>query len=475
MSAHRARLAAAVLVAAGALGPLGATPGGAEPAGTAGLDRLQVVESLGVAAVMGVITRVPAESPGGGAYTETHITPDKALGRAAGGYPGPLGEAFLGTSAEQYRNPSMVVAQQPPGLFPAEAQVDGGRSGPQGNMAVIRAKAVSRAEVEAQVIMGSGPSNGPFVVEGGSSLSRSRVEPDGTVVTEAHTTFGRAVVADVLELVGGASRALARTPADGTPTLQFESTMGRIAVNGVGATMTDKGLALADQQAASPADVARFNDGVAQLRQAGITIEAVPAQSDEAAGSGRISGAAALFRYQLPSSPIPNSIGNDETFLLAQVSVTAVALPHPAAELPAAPEVTGPSLDPPETAAPGPSAAAGVAPLSPLAPLAPLPPLALSQLPAPLRTAAEVPVASPGVAADRSASAGRAAPASVTAAASAEPPAPAGVAPFASGPLLATSSNPSLVANVTAFYAVLLFLGAAALLILLGLHKARAT
>ncbi len=56
-----------------------------------------------------------------------------------------------------------------------------------------------------------------------------------------------------------------------------------------------------------------------------------------------------------------------------------------------------------------------------------------------------------------------------------DPLPPAGAAPFASGapPVLAASSDPSLVANVTAFYAVLLFMGAAALLILLGLHKGR--
>ena len=465
MSARRARLAAAVAIAAGALGPWGAVPGGAEPSGTAGLDRLQVVESLGVAAVMGVITRVPAESPGGGAYTETHITPDKALGRAAGAYPGPLGEAFLGTSVEQYRNPSMVVAQQPPGLFPAEAQVDGGRSGPEGNLGVIRAKAVSRAEVEAQVIMGSGPAQGPFVVEGGSSLSRSRVEPDGTVVTEVQTTFGRAVVAEVLELVGGSSRAVARTPAGGTPALEFESTMGRMAVNGVGATMTEKGLALFDQQAASPADVARFNEGLAQLRQAGITIEVVPAQREEAAGRGRVTGAAALFRYQLPSNPIPNSIGNDEAFLLAQVSVTAVAVPRPAAELPPAPELTAPPLVPRETPAPAPSTSS-----SPVADRvsALMPPAA-----PPTMAGADLPMSSRTFAVGLPASGSPAASPPVAVGAPADPPARAGVAPFASGPVLAASSNPSLVANVTAFYAVLLFLGAAAVLILLGLHKAR--
>lgn len=468
MKGRRARLAGAALVlAAGAAAPWGTAAGGVEPTGAeaaggdGGLARLQVVESMGVAAVLGLITRVPAETAGGGAYTETHITPDKALGRAAGGYPGPLGEAFVGTSTELYRNPSMVVAQQPPGLFPAEAQVEGGQSGPQGSVGVIRAKATSRSEVEAEVIMGAGPAGAPMVIEGGVSRSHSRVEPDGTVVTEVTTTFGRAVVAEVLEMVGGGGRALARTAPGGVPTLELETTMGAMTLNGVGARMTGDGLAVADQQLASPADVAQFNAGLAQLRQAGITVEAVPAQREEEPGSGRISGAAGLFRYQLPANPIPNSIGNDETFLLAQVSAAAVAIPRSEAKLPTLPDLGGsppelpapapPSREAAALPAPSPVPAAGVLPAGlgfPATPASSFLPTLAGESFTPPEAALTAPAASGG---------------------------PAGAGSYLGDPQLAlpASADRSLVASVTGFYAVLLFLGGAAVMILLGLHKAR--
>ena len=478
---------AAVVVAAGLLLPAGPTAGsdadppGARPpagdagasAGDAGLARLEVVESLGIAAVMGVVTRVPAESPGGGAYNETQITAVKALGRAAGAYPGPLGEAFLGTSVEAYRNPSMVVAQQPPGLFPAEARAEGGQAGPQGTVGLIRAAAASRSEVEAEVVMGAGPSGAPIEISGGVSRSRSRVEPDGTVVTEVESSFGRAVVAGVLEMVGGASRALARTPAGGQPVLQLDSTLGAMTLNGVGVRMGGDGLVMADQPLASPDDVARFNAGLATLRQAGITLEAVPTERRDEPGQGRISGAAGLFRYQLPSNPIPNSIGNDEAFLLAQVSAAAAAVPRTDAGLPpldlpgAGPVLPGPSV----AAAPTPPAAvAGAAPLTtgtgPVTSAA-----RTAQASFPLLGAGRATPVGLGVGAPAGTATG--AGGAATAETSPAPSEDAGPVFDGSRLALPASAERSLVASVTGFYAVLLFLGAAAVLILLGLHKAR--
>ena len=471
---------AAVIVAAGLLVPAGPTAGSdADPAGSpapaadagssggdAGLARLEVVESLGIAAVMGVVTRVPAESPGGGAYTETQITAVKALGRAAGAYPGPLGEAFLGTSAEAYRNPSMVVAQQPPGLFPAEAQAEAGQTGPQGTVGLIRAAAASRSEVEAEVIMGAGPSGAPIEISGGVSRSRSRVDPDGTVVTEVESSFGRAVVAGVLEMVGGTSRALARTAPGGQPVLELDSTLGAMTVNGVGARMGDDGLMMADQPVASPDDVARFNAGLAALRQAGITLQAAPAETHDEPGQGRISGAAGLFRYQLPSSPIPNSIGNDEAFLLAQVSAAAAAVPRTDAGLP--------PLDLPTA---GPTLPGSSTPSAPVAAGADAAPLRVVSEPA-TPTVRTAQASFPGLTRGPAVPVGLAAGVDVgtaTGDAAAAPAAAENAGPVFDGPRLAlpASAQRSLVASVTGFYAVLLFLAAAAVLILLGLHKAR--
>lgn len=476
MNPRVARLAgAAVIVASGLLIPAG--DGDAAASGSdAGLARLEVVESLGIGAVMGVVTRVPAESPGGGAYTETQITSVKALGRAAGGYPGPLGEAFLGTSTELYSNPSMVVAQQPPGLFPAEAQVEGGQTGPFGTVALIRAAAASRSQVEAEVVMGAAPAGAPVDISGGVSRSRSRVEPDGTVVTEVEASFGRALVGGVLEMVGGASRALARTAPGGPPVLELESTLGAMTLNGVAARMSGDGLVLADQELASPAEVAQFNAGLAQLRQAGITLEAVPTERHEDPGHGRISGAAGLFRYQLPSNPIPNSIGNDEAFLLAQVSAAAVAVPRIGAGEPP------PPLDLPGIGVADPSPTVGSSG----------PPPTPGTVTAGAGTAADHATGATGApGGDSFPRFGSGAPTSLGPATgpgpvpsavdpsigNASPAGPDSAAAAFDGRRLAlpASAERSLVASVTGFYAVLLFLGAAAVLILLGLHKARIT
>lgn len=474
MNPRVARLAgAAVLVAAGLLLPAG--EGAAAGSGSeAGLGRLEVVESLGIGAVMGVVSRVPAESPGGGAYTETQITSVKALGRAAGGYPGPLGEAFLGTSTELYSNPSMVVAQQPPGLFPAEAQVEGGQTGPFGTVALIRAAAASRSQVEAEVVMGAAPAGAPVDISGGVSRSRSWVEPDGTVVTEVEASFGRALVGEVLQMVGGASRALARTSPGAPPVLELESTLGAMTLNGVAARMSGDGLVLADQELASPAEMAQFNAGLGQLRQAGISVEAVPTERREDPGHGRISGAAGLLRYQLPSNPIPNSIGNDEAFLLAQVSAAAVAVPRAGGGEPP------PPLELPGIGAPDPSPTVGSSGPTPT--------------PGTVAAGADTAVddtaggtGAPG--ADPFLRFGSGGTTSLGPGAG-RGPVTAAAGPATSGASLAgtesaasafdgrrlalpASAERSLVASVTGFYAVLLFLGAAALLILLGLHKAR--
>jgi hypothetical protein len=458
----RAAVAAAGIVVL-AVPVLLSAPGAA--AGEDGLAKLGVVSSSGTGAVIGVISRIPAESPGGGAYTETLITPDKALGRAAGFTPGPLAETFFGTSSEHYRNPSMVVAQQPAGLFPAEDRAPIGASGPAGSFGLIHAAAPSRSEVAAEVVMAAGPPGAPITVEGGLSRSSSLVEPDGTVVTAVEVGFGR-VVAGALELSGGHSRALARTPAGRPPVLDLETTLGRIAVNGVAAELTDSGLAVAGSEALSAAEVARFNAGLAQLAQAGISIEAVPRHHRAEDGSGHISGAAGLLRYRLPQLPVPNSIGNDEALLLASVSATAVAqpasgaapesLPAAVASLPGVPaEAPSPVAVPP--AVPRPAGAAGFA--------------AVAGVDA-TSAVRGWPSGVPG-----SASVGD----SGVAPTDAQPSPDAGTATGAGSDnaalfpasVLPTGANRPLVSSVIGFYVIVLMLGTVAVLVMLGLHKFR--
>jgi hypothetical protein len=429
-------------------------PAGGASAGEEGLAKLGVVEAHATGAVVGVVTRVPAESPGGGAYTETKITPDKAIGRAAGFTPGPLAETFAGTSVEGYRNPSMVAAQQPEGHFPAESQAEGSQSGAAGSFGAIRAKAVSRSEVTAEAVMAAGPPTAPITVEGGLSRSHSLVEPDGTVLTQVEVTFGRVLAGDVLEIIGGRSRAVARTPAGGRPTLELETTLGRMTVNGVAAELSEAGLTVADQQPVTAAQTAQFNAGLAQLRQAGITLEAVPAQREERDGTGRIAGAAGLLRYQLPATPVPNSIGNDEEFMLASVSATAVAVPLAEPEPLPLPDLGLPML--PGSPLPAGTAAAESSVQSLVAGGAPLAVDSDTGSSTFFPGSTSAPVADPDMPTTN-----------------APTEAPASSSPDNAELAVPLAANLSLVAGLTGFSALLVMVAAGAAALLLALHKFR--
>src|SRR5581483_472463 len=102
---------------AGVVGAL-AAPAGAR----VGFD-VAVIDSNAVAASVGIISRVPAESPGGLNWTATAITLDKAVAKAAGGTGGSLAETFFESSSKEYRNPSLIGAQYPPtATIPTEAR-----------------------------------------------------------------------------------------------------------------------------------------------------------------------------------------------------------------------------------------------------------------------------------------------------------------------------------------------------------------
>jgi hypothetical protein len=224
-------------------------------------------------------------------------------------------------------------------------------------------------------------------------------------------------------------------------------------VNGVAAELTESGLTLADQQPVSAAQTAQFNAGLAQLRQAGITLEAVPAKREERDGAGRVAGAAGLLRYQLPATPVPNSIGNDEEFTLASVSATAVAVPLAEPEPLPFPDLGLPTLPdsplPVGTAAPDPpvGSLAGGAPLAVDTDAG-----SLTSFPG----STSAPVADPG-----------------TPTASAPTEVPASSTSDSAELALPLAANRSLVAGVTGFSALLVLLAGAAVGLLLALHKVR--
>jgi len=168
-------LGAAVAGVVGALAAL-AAPAGAR----VGFD-VAVIDSNAVAASVGIISRVPAESPGGLNWTATAITLDKAVAKAAGGTGGSLAETFLESSSKEYRNPSLIGAQYPPtATIPTEAR-GGSPAGTPGGIVATHVVATEQPAATAEAQGGRGGDGGPVVVQGGSSSSHGELRADGFV------------------------------------------------------------------------------------------------------------------------------------------------------------------------------------------------------------------------------------------------------------------------------------------------------
>ena len=340
----RGGLGLAVLGAAALVAAVG-TP---VPSGAAPPADIEVLESTGIAAVGGVITRVPAESPGGAVFATTTINLDKARGTAAGFTAGNLVEIFFGTSSEDYRNPSLVNSQYPPTKnAPAEATAEHGEDGTSGASGLYTTRSTEQPAATASATVKTVVWN-RLSITGGRSASSSVVGPDGVVLTETRAESAAIVIGDVVDMRNVTSVATARIGADGTPEATINTAVGSISVNDVPARLSERGLELSDQQPVTPRELAAFNAGLAQLQERGITVAAVPATVVEEPGRARAAGAVAVLRYQIPSGPIPNSIGNDEEFLLGQVVAESIAGrrppegPLPSLDLPAEPATVGP-------------------------------------------------------------------------------------------------------------------------------------
>jgi hypothetical protein len=310
---------------------------------------LEVVESTGIAAVQGVITRVPAESPGGAVYSETSVNLDKARGTAAGFTAGNLVEIFFGTSSQDYRNPTLVRSQYPPtSTAPAESAAESGQDGSSGSTMTATTKSTEQPSATAAATAKSMPGD-VVSVTAGHSASGSFVDPDGTVSTQTSAAAGEVVIGGVVRFTDFASVATARVDATGQPLAETASTVGGVFVNGVPARLADDGLQIADQHVLGATQLAEFNAGLAQLREHGITIAGVRAEVVQQPGRARAASAVAVVRYQVPAGPIPNSIGNDEEFLVGQVVAESIAARRPPAAplpllsepLPVAPGVAG--------------------------------------------------------------------------------------------------------------------------------------
>jgi len=308
------------LSVAGLVGALGLTLGvTAGPSGAGLPPDVRVIDSQGAAAVVGVLTRVPAESDGGAVYSSTSLTLDKTIARAAGFTPGPLGELFLESSSDRYRNPSLVTAQHPPTeKVPAEATVDGIGSpeGPpvagRGGRFHTKATDTPSAEATATGAGGVGPN---VTVASSASSSAGTLQADGTLVTRARSQATGVRIADVLRLASVTTVAEATVPRAGAPTTALHVTLAGMTLAGIPAEMTPDGLRISDQAPASPVSRAAFDDALAQLADRGITVSAAPLVQDTAAGAARAEGGALRIRYK-----VADQIGGDEEFTFAPAS-----------------------------------------------------------------------------------------------------------------------------------------------------------
>ncbi len=347
------RIAAGVLIGGGAL-VLAIAP----VAGRIGAD-IAVIDSNAAAASIGVITRVPAESPGGVVFTATAITLDKAVARAAGFTSGKLVETFFTSSSDQYRNPTLVTAQYPPtATAPADAKA--GTAGASG-VGTIQARATEQPAADAEAAGGRAGDGTTLAIGHGTSSSHSELRGDGTVVTRAVAVASGISIAGAVTFETATTEAVTTVPPRGEPTADLKVTVTGLLVGGVPAQLTDQGLRVADRVPAGPGELAAFNAALAQLAARGVTVAAAPAVREAGGDRARAEGGAFVVRYS-----VADQTGGDEEFVVAQARsrstlTVAGAVPSRPPPLPALP----PSGTPGPLGPPAPSPTAGSGPTSP--------------------------------------------------------------------------------------------------------------
>ena len=340
-----------VLAAAGTAVALAASPATARIG-----PEVAVIDSTAVAASIGVVSRVPAESAGGLNWTATAITLDKAVAKAAGGTAGSLAETFFQSSSKDYRNPSLIGAQYPPtATVPTEAR-GGAPPGTPGGVAATHVVATGQPSAAAEAQGGRGGDGSPISMQGGTSSSQGELGADGAVVTRATAVATGVSIGGGAVTIGTATtQAVTTVPPHGPPTTDIQVTLTGLLAGGVPAELTDQGLKISDQVPVGPQQLAAFNAALAQLAARGITVTAAPAVRETGAGQARAVGGGAVVRYT-----VTNQIGGDEEVVLAQAtSRSTLKLNEPPAELPPPlPDLTAPAV-------PGPSAGSPPPPPSP--------------------------------------------------------------------------------------------------------------
>jgi hypothetical protein len=387
------------------------------PAGGEVPEDVAVISSQGVAGVIGLVSRVPAESPGGAVFTRSSINLDKTVAQGAAFTLGELAETFFTTSSEDYRNPVLVSAQHPPSAAVRdEASFDGGQEAPAGSpvsgrVGSIRAKATGQPWARAEAT-GAALAHEVVSVGSGTSSSLSELRADGTLVTRVEGVAEDVRIGDVLTIAQARSVSETVVPAVGQPSARLEVTISGARAGGVPVEITSQGVRVADATVVPPEQLAALNSALAALAAQGITVAGVPAEQEVAGNTARASGAALVVRYS-----VAPQIGGDEEIRLAPVAATVTIErrelgPLPSLELPPPPPSIAESAVPaavpdpipyssgspvadglePATAPPGLELAGPAYPLAPVVPVATTPALGLTVQPSdpgagPLRTA----------------------------------------------------------------------------------------
>ena len=321
-------------------------------------DDVQVIESYASGAAIGLISRFPAESPGGLMYTATAITLDKATARAAGVTAGELTEGFFASSLKQYRNPTMITAQYPAtAAFPAEA-----RGGTDTGVATLHAAATDGPSATAEAEGGRAGDGANVAVHHATSLSHSEFTPDG-VATRVVATASGISIGDVVTIASATTETVTIVPSRGLPTSEVKVTLTGLLVGGVPAELTDQGVRISDRIPIGPGELAAFNAATAQLAERGLTVTATRVVRETSAKQARAEGGAVIVRYK-----VADQLGGDEEVIIAQAqSRSTLLLTEAQPSLPPVPELPGSPVPPAEVESAPAAAQAGDA-SSPSAP-----------------------------------------------------------------------------------------------------------
>lgn len=352
---NRNRVGAALLgLAAVAVVPLAGSAGAVAP------STLGVFAAESIGSPLGIVTRVPAESPGGLVLSGSSVQLGKSQAQAAGVTLGPLGDAFVITSAPGgavQSIPAKVTAQDPPSeTSPREASFEQGQEAGPAKGVVLRASASEEPRSRAEA---SGSAIDTVVVRTGASTSSSEsaVSADGTVTTTARADVEDVQVgpAGVPPLTFGSITSVATVtiPFGGEPvaTLSVRATGAQLA--GVPVTVGSEGVVVAGTVAVPPSSLAAVNEALKAFAERGLVLSAVPTVREQTTQGASIRGAALRLRYTAPEPsgvPRPSDVGTDEEFLLGSVSASVTARPRVALDLspalpPLPPEPAGPAGD----------------------------------------------------------------------------------------------------------------------------------